>query len=449
MAAHLGTDVVVVGAGAAGLAATRALRKKGLRVALLEARDRVGGRIETLRDRAWPCPIELGAEFVHGHPHVLERWFKRGGMEVQRHPDGHWGLFDKRLRSVDDSFAEVSKLLIESGKADTSFERFLVDPRTKKRWPKVVRQMAAMFVEGYYAAPLRVAGTRALREMEQATSEIEAQKLYRMMGGYDALPLYMARRLSRGGADGLWLNARVERIEWGGRGVQVHSLTQGGAPLPIFKARAAIVTLPVPLLAARPNELGAIRFSPGLPKKAQAAKRLANGAIVKIALRFREIFWTRKQVRGHTDGELPRFSFVHAPGHPFPTFWTPKPFDVPVLIGWSGGDVAERLSGLDELELLGRALETLSQAFGVPAARLETSLEALHVRNWQTDPFARGGYCVVPPAALDAQQALAEPVSGRLFFAGEATHTEGFSGTVQGALETGERAAREVLEAMR
>src|SRR5690606_19391640 len=125
-------------------------------------------------------------------------------------------------------------------------------------------------------------------------------------------------------------------VDWGGRGVIVHARTRTGRALPRVEARHAVITVPLAVLAARPPAEGAIRFAPGLPRKREAARRLSTGAVVKLALRFRSPFWRRAQVRHRAEGRLPRFSYVHVPGRPFPTWWTPRPFDVPVLVGWAG-----------------------------------------------------------------------------------------------------------------
>jgi monoamine oxidase len=118
-------------------------------------------------------------------------------------------------------------------------------------------------------------------------------------------------------------------------------------------------------------------------------------------------------------------------------------------VGWSGGPGALALSRLSEQDVLAKALETLSRIFSLRRSVLQTELESWRVVDWQREPFTRGGYCVIPAGALDALEALAAPVQDTLFFAGEATNTEGEEGTVHGALETGLRAAGELLASRR
>jgi monoamine oxidase len=155
---------------------------------------------------------------------------------------------------------------------------------------------------------------------------------------------------------------------------------------------------------------------------------------VKAALRFDDSFWER----GH-----PRVGFFHSPGAAFPTFWTQFPRHAPFLIAWAGGPKADALHGLTSDAVARRAIAGLDGIFG-RAARVESRLQSVRVQDWRADPFARGAYSFVRVGGEGAREALAAPVAGRLFFAGEATDA-GQAGTVAGALESGKRAARELL----
>ena len=195
----------------------------------------------------------------------------------------------------------------------------------------------------------------------------------------------------------------------------------------VERAQRAIVTLPLGVLQSR-----IVRFRPAPRGKAQALRRLASGPVVKAALRFDEPFW---------EGRSPGVAFFHAPRAPFPTFWTPLPARVPMLVAWAGGPKAERLSGLSDSSLVAEALRGLRSIFGripMPGAAL--------VHDWRRDPFARGAYSYLRVGGEGAREDLAAPIADTLFFAGEATDAEE-SGTVAGALRSGARAVRQVLEA--
>jgi monoamine oxidase len=119
-----------------------------------------------------------------------------------------------------------------------------------------------------------------------------------------------------------------------------------------------------------------------------------------------------------------------------------------MLMGWAGGPATRRLTGKRPETIARVALASLARTTRVPEARLRALLQAWHVVDWASDPFARGAYSWVPVGALPAQAALGAPVDGTLFFAGEATNADGASGTVHGALATGMRAAGEILAAL-
>jgi monoamine oxidase len=182
-----------------------------------------------------------------------------------------------------------------------------------------------------------------------------------------------------------------------------------------------------------------VRFVPALETKRQALEGLASGPVLKLSLRFRTAFW--EELDG---GRYQEVAFFHSAATAFPTFWTPMPLHAPLLTAWIAGPKADRLSKCGTPEIVRQALQSLSTLFGGRAAS-EFRLEATYLHNWQTDPLSRGAYSYITAGGSDARSALAEPLSDTLFFAGEATNTENEAATVTGALQSGERAAREVL----
>jgi monoamine oxidase len=163
--------------------------------------------------------------------------------------------------------------------------------------------------------------------------------------------------------------------------------------------------------------------------------------VIKVVLHFREPFWERIDEGRYRDA-----AFFHAPGAAFPTFWSSMPLRGSLLNAWAAGPNASRLSGKSEAELAHLAIDSLQSGFG-KRVRVRRMLELAHLHDWQADPFARGAYSYVIAGGASARKALAAPVEGTLFFAGEASDTAGESGTVAGALQSGMRAARQVLRA--
>jgi len=168
-----------------------------------------------------------------------------------------------------------------------------------------------------------------------------------------------------------------------------------------------------------------------LSEKQRALEKLVSGPVIRVAMRFREPFWEKR---------CPNVAFFHSPRAPFPTFWTPLPMRAPLLTAWAGGPKAARLTDLSHRDLLGQALTSVRSVFGrIPQP------EIAYVQDWQADPFARGGYSYVRVGGHGARRILQKSLEETLFFAGEATDTEGEAGTVGGALGSGIRAARELM----
>ena len=438
-------DVIVLGGGAAGLAAARRLGAAGLSVLVVEARSRLGGRILTVPDPVLHLPIELGAEFIHGLPPETWEVVRTAGLTVHEVSPNHWHHRDGRLRRDSGLWEEAQELLgrlSQVGPEDMSCERFLAERCGDA--PAPVRELAALYIEGFNAAPIARASARALAEEAREAGEIDESRAFRITGGYGAL----VDRL-RAGLDPVLTTLRLgrtaEEIRWR-RGSVEMTLRSPMGSLEEVRSPRAVITLPLGVLRAPPGSPGSPRFLPEIPEKVDAAARLGVGCVVKVVLRFDEPFWERLRPRGLARGEdLHQLGFLHSPEHLLPTWWTALPLRVPTLTAWAGGSRALRLSSLSPERLLDQAVSTFGGLLDLRRQDVVTHLEAWYVHDWQADPFSRGVYSYVPVEGLAARRALARAVDGTLFFAGEATHFEGQAGTVAGAIATGHRAAREVL----
>jgi len=216
--------------------------------------------------------------------------------------------------------------------------------------------------------------------------------------------------------------------------------------LPTLSARTGLITLPLAVLKA-----GVVRFDPELPAKQRALAALEMGQVFKIVLRFREAFWEKpeflKERRAQAGSNGSGLTFLHAHGAEVPTWWTSLPVRSPVLVGYVGAVAAEQLLSEEPPSRLERSLVALSDVLAVPRRELEERLDASASHDWRADPFARGAYSYIGVGGNGAPRALARPVDGTLFFAGEATNGAEI-GTVAGALASGRRAAREVLRVL-
>jgi len=432
-------DTFVIGAGAAGLAAAAELARAGRPALVLEARERIGGRIWSRREPGLPVPVELGAEFIHGRPPATFSLLHKAGSAAVAAPFVRWVVQDGTLHlRTTDVFGEVQHALRREVGAlkrrDVPVETLLERMRRRGLSEKA-RVFARMRVQGYEAADPARASARAIAE--DWTNEGAAGH-FRPAGGYGTLLDSLAGELGRIGAE-LRLRAVVRAVRWKPGSVEVEGTSRGKR----FCARAAraIIALPLGVLQLAPDAPGAVRFTPALKEKRKALAGLASGAVIKAALRFRTAFWEKLDGGRYRDA-----TFFHSPQAAFPTFWTALPVRAPLLIAWAGGPNAARLSGAGSRTIMRHAVASLKTIFG-KQLDIEAQLEAFHLHDWQRDPYARGAYSYVTVGGHGAREALAAPLKDTLFFAGEATDLEGEATTVAGALQSGTRAARQALGA--
>lgn len=426
-------DTVVIGAGAAGLAAAAELGRAGQSVCVLEARQRVGGRILTMRTPDLPVPIELGAEFVHGLAGLSFHWTAKAGSVLIDAAQERWRLEGGALKPGDDLLEQLKKGLaaVRRPARDLPFGEFLAGPARKRLSPRL-RTFARMLVEGFDAADATRASTFRILDEWSGGSAADAPT-FRPQGGYASLLDALRDALDPARVT-IQFESVVERVDWH-QGVLVAGTRKGQS----FQVRAAraVVTLPLGVLKRPPAIAGSVEFNPSLRSKAWALAGLEAGPVVKLVLRFHEPFWEKLQ-----KGRYRNAAFFHAPGSPFPTFWTLLPLRAPVLVGWAAGPHATRLAGLDPSRIADIALASLHSLFG---RQPRTQFAEAHFHDWQSDAFARGAYSYVAAGGGSARKRLAAPLHNTLFFAGEAVDTGDAAGTVEGALQSGQRAARALL----
>lgn len=403
-------DVVVIGAGAAGIEAALGLKAAGRKAIVLEARNRVGGRAFT--DTSLGIPYDAGAMFIH--------WAERNpwvqiaaGLGIETPPEPSGGGFQVFADGLPMPETDRLKRRGAFGLIDRRLETVDIGARDMS----VVELLGDL---GPDMAPIASSGL--LLSIGEESDRISARDYQRLWSGDDlVVPTGYGDLVTRHAAGiDIRLNEPVSAIRWDGPGVSVTS--RSGT----LRANAVIVTVPVGVLKA-----DAIRFTPELPARTRdALAGIGMGALTKLALR----------IEGERFGIAPGMSFLEA-GSPkklmnFDLF----PDDRDIVIGYFGGDYARELSKAGQAQAQDHVVELLAKMLG---GDLRKAVKASSFPAWWTDPFSQGSYSVCLPGHEKARDVLAQPIGGRIFIAGEAT-AGGGAMTVGGATLAGRAAAAAV-----
>lgn len=422
-------DVLVLGAGIAGLAAARTLAEAGLQVTLVEARPRVGGRILTRRVHGHA--IELGAEFVHGNPPDLLQLVREAGLTLRTRTGAHLTSDGTRLHPEadidrDEAFAPLEHLKSFTG-PDLSFTEYLDQQDIRGE----LRSTAISYVEGFNAADSTLASAAALGRQQQVEDSSGGAAGHHIVGGYDQLPEFLATRLRSLGAT-LLLDTPVTHIDWQPGRITLHT------PAGPLQAPRAILTLPLGILQS-----GSVPMLPAPTPVLQAISSLCMGPVCRFTLIFRRPFWQHVEPQP----DMQHLSFLFSPPSPLApsVWWTTHPEPTPTLTGWVGGPRAVPFLTHPPDTLARNACTSLAHLFQLPPAVVWEQLLSCEIHDWTADPCSRGAYSYVRTGGLAPSHQLATPVQNTLFFAGEHTDLSGNWGTVHGALGSGLRAASQVL----
>jgi monoamine oxidase len=428
-------DVIVIGAGAAGLAAARSLAARSLRVMVLEARDRIGGRVWSHPSSRSAVPAELGAEFIHGRADETTTLLRDAGIAAIDAGVGESWTYEKNVGlRRDDNIVRPAAAIFERSRAlaaDLSVNKFLERFEGRDGMRKTV-EVARAFVEGFDAADPAIASAWSIAH--EWRSGVDTT-ISRPLGGYPPIFELLRNACNAAGVE-LRLSTIVRQISWRRHEVDVEAMGSDGKSRTI-RARAVVVTIPAGVLRYRGDGTDVV-FAPELPAgKREALRSIETGPVVKVALWFRTAFWEQL-----FDGRYRDAAFFRCDARPFPAYWTQFPVRCELIVAWVGGPKANSLADTSQSEIVDLALGGFGALFGESAlAREEFAGGITH--DWDHDPFARGAYSYLAVGGCGARAELAAPVDDTLFFAGEATSTDGQGGTVNGALATGARAAQQ------
>jgi monoamine oxidase len=414
-------SVIIIGAGIAGLSAAYDLSGAGWNVVILEARERIGGRICTIPQSS--CgPIELGAEFVHGARNDVWPLLEAAGIATHQVPDRHWQIRDGQLaedQSSDDWLDEVRQRAGRS-EPDRSVDDYL---ELEKGLAQPVRESAREYVEGFHAADPKLMSLQALAEAERAAEEMQGDRNFRVTHGYGALVNWLHSVIESRSVK-IHCHAIAKLVRWQQGQVEVETEQDGRNR--VFCAARLLVTVPPGVL--RSAGTGRLSFHPEIPDQMEAMAGFEMGHVAKIVLRFRCKLWP-----------VESFGFIHTNDKWLPTWWADE--RGLILTGWAGGPRGQHLSKAGADYISSQAVRVLADAFALGHERVASALEKAAFHNWSEDPFSCGAYSYIKVGMAQAPNFLRAPVAETIFFAGEALASRGQQGTVHGAIESGRAAA--------
>ncbi len=436
------SDIAILGAGLAGLAAASRLRDGTHSIALFDARERVGGRVLTIIDADANLPIDMGAEWISNEGLVAPwlradgtRLFEVSGHHYIRHPGGV-DVMDDDEKIAGGLLGRIRTAL----EADPTIDCSLVDALA--RWcndPALEDERNELlgYVQGFHAADPELVSARWLIEVER-TQSANASSLRSSAGAADVVR-HLQGKL--GDAVRTYLSHTVREVRW--QAGHVELIMEHDGALHSHTASRLLVTLPLSLLQ-QPQAEGSVRFTPPLDDAHRGADRLHTGHARRVVCTFDAPFWESLP-------ELPSLSFVQAFEAPLPTWWRVDPPVTPAMVGWAAGPQISALVGANATpeQLRDAAIMSLAMAFGVAEGTVAGHLRQCHSHDWSADPFSAGAYSFVGVGGLDAYEAMRAPIADTLFFAGEATAGHGFNATMEGAIMSGLRAADEMLAPVR
>jgi monoamine oxidase len=404
--------IIIVGAGVAGLFTARELSTQGYEITILEASDRLGGRIHTIHNSSFTQPVEKGVEFIHGDLPLTIQLLEEAQIKyipvegkMIRIVNGEWKTQHDFAVGWDELMRKMNEV-----RNDMTMDEFLEKNFSEEKY-KELRKSVLRFAQGFDLADTSKAGVLSLREEWMG----EEDEQFRIPGGFDQLVNYLEKQcLSLGCV--IHTSVPAAEIKWEKNKVIV---TTSGKQT--YHGDKLVVTTSVGLLQKEPPN---INFQPTIDPYFEAAKKIGFGTVVKVVLEFKKPFWEEKE-----NGL--GFLFTN---EIIPTWWTQLPSSYPLITGWAGGPQAWPLENKSDDEILQLALQSLSNVFEKPIDELKQLLVASMVANWKNDPYSYGAYSYSKVESIQAVKLFSSSADDTIFFAGEAFYNGPSPGTVEAAL---------------
>ena len=417
-------QIAIIGAGAAGLYAGYLLEQQGANYTIYEASDQIGGRLRPLKGLA-DFEVELGAEEIRGSKSILHDWAKESGASLLTDTATDYYQIGTLLRTeaqwTTDLDFRLALLLSQQARTYSGSESTLAQLMETTKLVAKVRHIPDALLANKYGTSANRLGLLGIAETEAIWS---AGRDNYVLGNRSLLSVLEEKCKSV--IPKVVLNQQIKRIDFTNEPIVLED-----AQAQRRFADKVIVTVPLSVLQA--ND---IQFSPSLPEaKLTAIRNIGMGAGIKVVLVFNRRFWEANTGSIYTSGSIPEY-WVSSAWRSTASF---------VLTGFVTGERAEVLSGQTPTVIIQNLLKELDTIYGKGTAT--TALTNAKVMDWSKEPFIKGAYSFPIPngGGLLTRQTLSQPMQRKVYFAGEATHYGGHSGTVHGAMESGRRAVEELL----
>jgi len=415
-------QIIIIGAGASGLMAAYELAKAGQKVIVLEASERIGGRMYTAVYDGFEQPLELGAEFVHGELPLTLALLKEAGIaykpvkgKMLNNRKGKWNTQGEMIPNWDGIIQKMNSLTEDMTLAAFLQEYYSDDQHMELRF--IIQD----FAEGFDLADPSQASVFALKE----EWENEHGQQYRIVGGYRKLAEHLHHLIEKYGGK-IRHNTAVNEVKW-----KTNEVTVFTADGQQFTGSKLVVTV-----SPRVLQDVTIKFDPALDGYLSNLSQIGFGSVIKVFLQFEEPFW--QEYEKNT-------GFVVSDQN-IPTWWTQSDQENCLLTGWFGGPEVMPLITVSEGEIIDMGLQSLSNIYGINKEKLQTILVASKAIHWANEEWSMGGYSYSTLQSKTARKLLKIPLDNTVFFAGEALYEGNAPGTVEAALANGQETAWKILQ---